>query len=313
MSKIALLAIGVSLIFIQKYFQPISIQLQFIIFVTGILFLGIPHGAADLLVATQNNLNENKPLSKLKFFINYLGRLILFSLSLWFFPLPATLLFIIFSAYHFGETDLYQFKITNITGLLFVISYGMIIIDVIILSHFEEAKLLFKIFNLNSKQTELINLIEQYRYVILFFSALFFFICTFINFFVNGRDQKKNGEFLVQLALISSILFFLPMILGFTFYFIVWHSVLSLSNIVSYLRKDDLYAATFIAKQISIYSVLAIVGIILFGLSGFMLMDHNSMTLSIFIGLAVLTAPHMQIMHEMYNNTRTYHTTTKKI
>jgi len=311
MSRIALLAIGVLLIFIQKYFQPALIQLQFIIFVTGIIFLGIPHGAADLLVATQNNLNENKPLSKLKFFINYLGHLILFALSLWFFPLPATLLFIIFSAYHFGETDLYQFKTNNITGLLFIISYGMIIINVILLSHFEEAKLLLKILTLNSKQTAIINLLEQYRYIILSFSALFFFICTFIYFLVNNKDQNNHGEFLVQLTIIISILFFLPLILGFTFYFIVWHSVLSLSNIVSYLRKDNLFAATYITKQISIYSMLAIAGIILIGLSGFMFMDHSSMTLSIFLGLAVLTEPHMQIMHEMYNITRTYQTTTK--
>ena len=41
---------------------------QFLAFATGILFLGIPHGAADLLVANQNANSEKKRFSMLFFF-----------------------------------------------------------------------------------------------------------------------------------------------------------------------------------------------------------------------------------------------------
>jgi beta-carotene 15,15'-dioxygenase len=97
-------------------------------------------------------------------------------------------------------------------------------------------------------------------------------------------------------------LFNLPLILGFTFYFVIWHSLLSLQNIVRYLRKDNVVKTNIITKQIVIYSSIAIVGTSLFGLTGFMFMNTTAVTGYVFIGLAVLTAPHMQIMHSMYHS-----------
>ena len=96
------------------------------------------------------------------------------------------------------------------------------------------------------------------------------------------------------------------MILGFTFYFVVWHSVLSLKNIVNYLRRDGMFSTGIIAKQITIFSAIALGGIALIGLSRVMFGNINAMMSYVFIGLAVLTAPHMQIMHNMYLNIRGY-------
>jgi hypothetical protein len=92
--------------------------------------------------------------------------------------------------------------------------------------------------------------------------------------------------------------------MGFTFYFVLWHSVLSLKNIVSYLRQDNLFSFRLILKQIGFYSLLASVGVCMVGLGGFMFTNNNTMASYVFLGLAVLTAPHMQIMHIMYHNIR---------
>ena len=42
----------------------------------------------------------------------------------------------------------------------------------------------------------------------------------------------------------------------------------------------------------------------LFGIAGFMFVNNNTLVIYVLLGLAVLTAPHMQIMHTMYNNIR---------
>jgi beta-carotene 15,15'-dioxygenase len=94
------------------------------------------------------------------------------------------------------------------------------------------------------------------------------------------------------------------MLLGFTFYFVVWHSVLSLRNIISYLRNNKNLSGNGITRQIILYSSLAIGGIALFGLTGFMFISSNAIMGYLFLGLAVLTAPHMQIMHDMYHRIR---------
>jgi len=304
MIRIALLLAGVILLIIQHYIQPLPVQLQFIIFLSGIVVLGIPHGAADLLVATQNSVSQKKSFSPVRFFVNYLGRLILFSAVFWFFPLTGNLLFIFFAAYHFGETDLYQFKINTFSGKFFAISYGLIVLGVILLNHFEEVKPLFIQFNAGGKYESFINLIGIHRYTILSCTGVLFFASAFFYFSANSNTKQQQGQFLVQLSAMLFILYNLPMVLGFTFYFILWHSILSLRNIIKYLRKDGLFSSTLILNQLAFYSMLAIAGIGLFGVAGFMFISNNTMMMYVFLGLAVLTAPHMGVMHDMYISMR---------
>lgn len=305
MIRKVLLLSGFILLLFQQYILQVDTSIQFIIFLCGILLLGVPHGAADLLVAIQNADSSKKPFSKFHFFGVYIGRLFLFAAILWFFPVAGNLLFILFAAYHFGETDLHQFKTHTFAGKLFVVSYGLLILSVILLHHFEEVKPLFQMFKAGRQNTIFINWIDLNRYHIISVSGIVFFTSAFIYFLKNNiTGTKDRGAFLIRFAIILFILFNLPMLLGFTFYFVVWHSVLSLNNISTYLQKDHTYPRKIIIKQIFIYSLLAFIGISLFGFAGFMFSTSNAIVGYLFLGLAVLTAPHMQIMHDMYKSIR---------
>lgn len=310
--KIVLLLIGILMLIVQEFIQPISDHLQFILLVAGIVVLGIPHGAADLLVASQYARERKIQFSKLKFHFNYVSRLFLFALVLWFFPLPGYLLFILFAAYHFGETDLHRFKINTVAGNLLVVSYGLVIMGVMLLVHFEEVMQMSRLVDSGKKYLTFVDGINHYRYSILLFCGLFF-LATFIFYYIKNHSLHQNyGSFLIQSIVLLFILYTSPMIVGFTFYFILWHSVLSLKNIVWYLRKDGLVQPAFIAKQISLYSLSALVGIFLFGLTGFFVASDSTILIYGFLALAVLTAPHMQIMHTMYNSFRTAATPAEK-
>jgi Brp/Blh family beta-carotene 15,15'-monooxygenase len=305
MKKIVLLLLGLILLLFQHFIVAIEPNTQYFIFIIGILLLGVPHGAADLLVAARNADLSEKIFSKQKFFIVYLGRLVLFAGVLFLFPVAGNLLFIFFAAYHFGETDLYQFKTHTLAGKIFVISYGLVILSVILLHHFDEVKPIYQLFESGKENQAIIEWISQNRYHILTANGSIFFIATFIYFFKNRhQDNSDTGQFLVRFACILFILFNLPMLLGFTFYFVVWHSLLSLDNIVSYLRKKNTVSYKTITKQILLYSTLAIAGIGIFGLTGFMFINENAVAGYIFLGLAVLTAPHMEIMYGMYGAIR---------
>ncbi len=305
MLRIVLLLSGCVLLLFQQYILPFDNSTQFIIFLSGIVLLGVPHGAADLLVASQNASSSKKPFSKFRFLGIYISRLFAFAAILWFFPLAGNLLFILFAAYHFGETDLYQFKTNTLSGKAFVIFYGLLILSVILLHHFEEVKPLFQLFTAGKQNADFINWLDANRYNIISVSGILFFTAAFIYFLRNSNTGTYDkGQFLIRFAVILLILFNLPLLLGFTFYFVVWHSVLSLNNITAYLRKNNFYTQKSIKREILLYSVLAIGGIALFGLTGFMFINSHAMVGYLFLGLAVLTAPHMQIMHDMYNSLR---------
>ncbi len=299
-----LLIIGVIIAVTQQYITTLNSDAYFLFFIIGIIILGIPHGAADLLIANQHAQNESATFSSIKFFINYVGRLIAFAIILWAFPVIGNALFIAFAAYHFGETDLYKFNTSSKSGKIFVLSYGLLIISVILLPHFETIKPLFLLFPSGQKNIVTINFIENNRYLILSIIGLLFFAATFIYFLLNKSFKYNNGNFLLQLSILLVILFYLPMLIGFTFYFIIWHSILSLKNIIVFLQKDGTISSKKIIKQICLYSALAMLGISIFGFTGFMFVNNNTMMVYIFLGLAVLTAPHMQIMHSMYTNIR---------
>jgi beta-carotene 15,15'-dioxygenase len=300
-----LLLIGLLLTASQLLLLHMDEQTQFTIFFVGILVLGIPHGAADLLVANQNQVLEKKPLSTFLFLVNYVGRLLLFALLLWLFPVAGIILFLLFAAYHFGETDMFHFRTDTWAGKLLVLSYGALILSVILMPHYSEVKQIFYLFPSGKANALLIENIGHWG-----FSAITLCLCLFIISIVyycyRNRDvsvaiMMKN---ILQLTVILPILYHLPMLLGFSFYFVFWHSILSLKNIVEYLRRSQQNTYRNILKQVAFYSALALIGIFAFGAMGFMFINNTAITAYLFLGLAVLTAPHMEVMHTMYRRIR---------
>ena len=305
MIRYVLLILGFIILACERFIMPISMQTQAYLFFAGVILLGIPHGAADLMVGSSNAGAAKKTFSKIRFLVVYLGLLTAFAAILRFMPLTGNLLFILFAAYHFGETDLYHFKTGSATGKLFVTSYGLVILSVILLHHFEEVKPLLLQFDSGVKNSRFINWIDQNRYAIMSVCGALFFTSTFIYQLKHKTDNPSlNGRFLIVLAVLLFILFNMPMLMGFTFYFVAWHSLLSIKNIITYLRTTRQSSRLAIAKEIFLYSSLAMIGIVFFGLTGFMFMNNGAAMSYLFLGLAVLTAPHMLVMHDMYHHIR---------
>lgn len=219
MLQIALLLLGLILILLQHYLQPFSSADQLYIFLTGIILLGVPHGAADLLVAMQNADTGKNSFSKFQFFKTYLGRLVLFAAALWFFPILGITLFILFAAYHFGETDLHHCKTDTVLGKMLVTSYGLIILSVLLLVHLEEVKPILQIFQPGLESAGIFNLAESQRTIIVAISGVsFMLISATYHLYYKIALQKKDVLFLFRFGLILIIIFNLPLIMGFSFY-----------------------------------------------------------------------------------------------
>jgi beta-carotene 15,15'-dioxygenase len=303
MIKYALVSIGFILLLMQYYIIPASDQAQVYLFVGGIVFLGIPHGAADVMIGMGSTNSLHKSLSAPYFLAKYAGRLLIFWFIIYWFPLTGIFLFLIFSAYHFGETDLHQFDTKTLSGKVFVFSYGLVILCVIIMQHFTEVMPLLDIVTNETTLPGLGNIIEPYKLLALSISGLFFFFAAFIHLYHHSGNIRFEG-ILVRFCCIIIILYYLPLMLGFTFYFIVWHSVLSIQMIFKYLKNEKSYAKADISTQMVKYSLLALTALAIVGYFGYQFSNRSSFIVYIFLGLAVLTAPHMQVMYNMYNKIR---------
>ncbi len=301
--KIILLSIGACLLAAESSlaFSP---RVQFILFIAGILFIGIPHGAADLLVATKNS-TDTQSFSPAKFHLKYLVQLATFAMLFWVFPVDANFVFLILAACHFGETDLAAFDNTSLAGKCLMIIYGILILAVILLPHFETLEPLFALFKSGRDSGDLIQFVDRYRYELLSLIGALFLISLGWYIRVYSFNFKQLSVFLAEYLTLLIILFFLPMILGFTFYFVLWHSLFSLRNIIRYLRGSGSVSLRSIVRQITVYSLISFAGFLIFGCTGILFLSTDSIIAYVFLALAVLTAPHVQVMHKMYKRIKT--------
>ena len=304
MMRTLLLLFGCALLLAHQVLQVFTPELQVGLFLLGIVLVGVPHGAADLLVSAQQARDADRAFHTPVFFAGYVGRLLLFAAVLCMFPLLGAALFMLFSAYHFGETDLSGLRTETFLGKAVVLFYGLVILGVILLGHGEELRPILAVLNASAEQTLWLELVLASKLVLLGIAMALFFGCTFAYFVLNPSSRPDGGDFLARFALLALLLHFLPLMLGFVFYFIVWHSVLSLGNILTYLRKDGRFSTGIILKRIVLYSTLALVGMGLLAVGGSAILTTGTLMISVIVGLAVLTAPHMGVMHRMYMRMR---------
>ncbi|MCE2832916.1 MAG: Brp/Blh family beta-carotene 15,15'-dioxygenase [Chitinophagaceae bacterium] len=305
--RIRLLLLLPGLLFVLLEFMgwtmPMSVQLG--VFLAGLLMLGVPHGAADLLVADHVVRRDGGQFRIFTFLFAYLGRIVLFGLLLWLLPWVGLGLFLLISAFHFGETDLSRHELSGFWGKAFIVTYGMMLLGILLLTHLDEVQPLLAFLERGSDISVWMSMLERWRSITL---VLFFTALSFTGLMVHRRHPSffrswfRTEAFLFPVMLL--LLWRLPLLLGFTFYFIGWHSVISLSSIMRYLVSINGVAAGRVWKQMLLYSGLAIAGTMLIGASGFMFTEVNAMLWYAFMSLAVLTGPHMEVMHDMYGALR---------
>jgi beta-carotene 15,15'-dioxygenase len=296
-----LLLIGIITLIIHLLIAPISGNSQMVILLSLVLVVGVPHGALDFLVDEQNEALQNNTFSITKFVGVYLTRLFAFALF-WFLPWLAFTLFIIFSIFHFGETDMSAFVKPNKYAVLLYFSYGSFILSILLLSHLSEIQDSLPAVSVFLKENDI------YAYLLKFTPHIIFFFSTV--FIITLLLQKKNGFVkhitlydVMQFICLLLILIYLPLMLAFTFYFALWHSILSVRNIFSYFKNyNSAKKFTLICGKSLLFSFLALGSIIgLYFVMKIYMPDFN-MLFALLVVLSVLTLPHLTVMHGMYKN-----------
>lgn len=306
MSRI-LLSVGVLLVVWNNYIIPIPETIQWIIFGATILIAGIPHGALDHIVAKQNSSLHHRPFSSTQFYLTYLSRMVLFGICWYFFPSFALLLFIVLSAFHFGETDLpLPVSIHKRSAIILQTNYGLLIVLVLLLTHSQEVLSILTI--IEKENTVLLSLIFKPLY-----STLIILItCSLLilNFVWLYRSHRLSLEKYMKIAfrsiLILGIIVYLPLPLAFAFYFGCWHSLQSLENIRQHLSNSGSrhISFTYLLQKCIPFSLIAFMGIGVLTFLATYLKTESVFLFFFFVGIAILTAPHLEVMSDMYEHLR---------
>jgi Brp/Blh family beta-carotene 15,15'-monooxygenase len=117
---------------------------------------------------------------------------------------------------------------------------------------------------------------------------------------VHTRREKWSA-ILAQSWILCLILYVLPLVPAFTFYFAIWHSVLSLQAITRHLRQHfamSIRQVILRAIPLTLISLSAISAFLWFGGMNF---EFSRVIMGTLMSISILTLPHMGIMNSMYS------------
>ena len=275
-------------------------QFELILFFILVFGFGIPHGALDHIISFSKKTSSHSPSKIRKFYLKYF-LLISVTVMGWFlFPKVTLLLFILFSAWHFGQSQLFHIKVQKIIirNLIFLI-WGSYLLVTIIFFNVEECVNIFSsLDNLNIQEWILSPMIKYVWIILSILIVLSFFIMLALK---RTRPGMVLYE-LIVLLLITLIAIKGTAVLSFAIYFGLWHSFHSLILEYKALKANqkEFSLKKFILKLLP-YTMTAITGLILFFLLHWYYINFETSPYLLFIILiSVLTIPHLFVMEGFY-------------
>lgn len=295
-SKLLLLAIG---LFLIDQLYPLSLTVQLIFFGSGVLFLGIPHGSLDHFIYHHERKEAMNLKSIGRFLLFYVGFAILYAI-LWLISVELSiLLFILISAYHFGEMDLIRLSRTNSLSSRILFSvYGLLFLVNYLLFQFPQVEAILLGFpGFDESQIEKLRLLFGYQNEVLIGSLLLFVPVLLIFLYQNQQLGFSQIASILQLFVLMMIVFNLPILLGFGFYFNIWHAGLSMVEIKKFLGWENksywfIYRKSWLTNGLS-FLMIAILFMIFKG-------NLERLLAIFFMSIAILTAPHMKVISALF-------------
>ena len=266
-----------------------------------ILIIGVSHGCLD----HQKGKKLFEILNIRKIFIFYLSYILIAILVIiiWIIiPLVSLIIFLTVASFHFGKEDA-QFLISEnsyFNQLLFFFK-GLLIILAPMFFHFDETVSIFKLLLVDNEIFySTLAFIEAKKVlpILIILSTL-----SSIYLFLNKFDNKKFTIFLDYFSILILNYYLVPLV-AFTIYFCFLHSIRhSISLIYEINNKDFINGFKIFTKKALPLTILTAI----FCLIGLYLLNniydlHNSISKTIFIGLASLTFPHILLEYFLEKN-----------
>lgn len=275
---------------IFKSFLPLVLSILFLAFqslnmtyltdvflVTGLLLIGIPHGAIDHLIET-NHFNQSVSL---KFIALYLAQGAVIVLLWYMNPLLALLIFIGYSIFHFAQADFTEWKLNSKISWI----WGILFFCGILLSHPIE---------LNEILNQL-SISELPKIQGNIFSSLWqdiAFGCLGLGI-IMGFIQRSTAMITTSLFLLLTTQ--LTLIHAFGTYFIYNHSLLGWNHLRNHFQVNSFQ----LWKKASLFSFGAY-ALFLF-LYWYFGNDFGNYIGTFFVFLSAISFPHVLRMNNFYN------------
>lgn len=261
-------------------FSDLPQTLHYILFGSTLLLVGIPHGGIDHLI-------HNPQIGKrglVHFIFRYLLVMLGYGLLWWLLPLAALLAFLLMSSYHFGQSHfLDRLRNSSEEAWLYLIK-GSFFLAILLFGDWEMTqKILQPILSLTLTELQRLGILGG-----LMASSLL------IQGWV-GRTFTAGDA--MDYLILAPVLYFSPLLVGFSIYFGLWHSLPSMLAEYEYLKKYPEFSTPIkFCLQLLPFSGISLLGIaLLFGV-GIRYLPTQELYLLFFVMLSLISLPHILYM-----------------
>jgi Brp/Blh family beta-carotene 15,15'-monooxygenase len=272
----------------------INTQISFLIFI--LILFGVPHGALDLYI--DQHLHPSEKGQKV-FLIKYLANILAYALVWYFFPIAALVIFILITAFHFGEID-WMGKTHLLIHKIIYTLLGFAWILFMLTKNINFALDVFLTMGRSGIKKEGIIALAHTLYPVSILSILGLHFVLF--FFKNIFFEKSSHYYysLLQAAVLISFVLFMPLWLSFAFYFGFWHSLLSFDKIrINFEVSNTVKGWSGLLFKAAPFSIVAWFGFAYITFLTLNSKDASGVFTLLFISLSVLALPHLQVFTKL--------------
>ena len=215
------------------------------------------------------------------------------------FPKVSFCVFLILSAYHFGESQFSDYQIQSKLKFIFYFSWGSMLMSSLIL--FNNDELISLSTTYNSSLFLFIYSSSLIKYLFYISSITSLIILVFLSTFRIITVQDFITEFFHYFLILLTFHLF-PIIISFTLYFIFIHSFRSLSHEYLYLKSQkiifslkDFFLILLPHTLIAQFFILFFFSLIAFNVI------NITFSIATLIIISAITIPHVVVMSTFYN------------
>ena len=272
--------------------ESIELTLGFLLIFT----FGMIHGSNDILIIKQIKKHSDQGLFKV--LLTYLIVVSSAVLIFYFTPIFALILFISFSSYHFGEQHWEELlsKLNKSLRIIFFFNYGLFILYLIFF--FNISSVIDIVYEIAGIKLYTIFCNEIILGLLLILSAIL--IYAYYTKILNLSSIFKELFSVVILAIIFNSS---SLIWGFSIYFILWHSIPSLLDQISFIYGDLKKESVLkYVKNAFPYWLISIIGMTVL----FLIFKQEKQFYTLFFAfIAAVTFPHAIVMLSMFSKKKT--------
>ena len=294
--RTSLLLIGALLALLSNW-MVVSDAYQFKLLIFSMILFGVPHGALDLYI--EGKTMQSGDIKGNAVLLKYLLNILAYALLWYFFPLISLIVFIIITAYHFGEID-WMGKSDHIIHKVIYFFLGMCWILYFLSVNVQSALKIFLYVGESSVSQEQWVAVARFLSPITFGVIIIFYLVLFVYrkyFYFRSTHFYFS---VLQLMVLLLICHFSTLWIGFGFYFGLWHSILSFDKIRLNFNMPNSSASWMkLLKQAMPFSIMAWIGMLFIMFMFYSSKNATSLITLLFITLSVLTLPHLQVFSKL--------------